>query len=472
MLSAEHLALQSRLVQQLAAVKQKEIAYLLQRYEAIGVQAALLVGCCLQTLVSLEPTHESVHPFWTWFFFTMSAWCTMANLWVILCTLYISNWAPGLTLRGPTGSLNRAFDALVRERRQINVAFVFGIFTFVLQTVAATWVLKDTEKGDPLEGYGLLTTIMAVIAMIMAVIYLRRMHSNFFPDDAASDTLSRKIYGEGGDFTGREMDDKPLLKYSGEANTAAAAGAGLELQGGTSNMEVAAEGSNDGRTGRQSSNPKTAAGEQRRGSVLMDNPLTAAIHAQGADLALGPTKPKGPKPNESGVTALVSYGAPASFEFSGYLYKRVGADDRSPSTFRDKLVKKARSYSAGAVAPSWQSRFFHLSGTELCYWHSEEDFNTKRDSPRQAISLDGYEVLINTTDSNWGFELRPTLNVSVRTWWFRAGSEDERLEWTQRLVAATYMSNGPASSRRASRNRMASDDVSNDSMWKRMFKRG
>ena len=61
------------------------------------------------------------------------------------------------------------------------------------------------------------------------------------------------------------------------------------------------------------------------------------------------------------------------------------------------------------------------------------------------IAVDGYEVLINTTDANWGFELRPTLQTGQRTWWFRAASEDERLEWAQRLVAATYLSSGPGS---------------------------
>lgn len=163
MLNAEHVALHSRLVQQLAAVKQKEIQYLLQRYEAIGVQAALLTGCALQTLVSLDATKERVNIFIRWSFYKLSFWCAMANLWVILCTLYIGNWAPGLTLRGPTGSLNRAFDALVHERKQVNRAFVFGIFTFVLQTTCALWVLKETNELAPedvadMDGYGIFTS--------------------------------------------------------------------------------------------------------------------------------------------------------------------------------------------------------------------------------------------------------------------------------------------------------------------------
>ena len=106
MLSAEHLALQSRLVQQLAQVKQKEIDYLLMRYQAIGTQAALITATAMQTLVSLDPANQDQVPVAvTWVFFTASLWCVMLMLFVILSTLYIGNWAPGLALRGPTLSL-------------------------------------------------------------------------------------------------------------------------------------------------------------------------------------------------------------------------------------------------------------------------------------------------------------------------------------------------------------------------------
>ena len=57
-------------------------------------------------------------------------------------------------------------------------------------------------------------------------------------------------------------------------------------------------------------------------------------------------------------------------------------------------------------------------------------------------------MLIDTTDANWGFELRPTLErSSMRTWWFRAGNEDDRLEWAQQLVADTFRNH--SSSRRS-----------------------
>ena len=44
MLSAEHTALQHRLVQQLASIRQQEMDYMLARYNSIATQAALIAG--------------------------------------------------------------------------------------------------------------------------------------------------------------------------------------------------------------------------------------------------------------------------------------------------------------------------------------------------------------------------------------------------------------------------------------------
>ena len=88
------------------------------------------------------------------------------------------------------------------------------------------------------------------------------------------------------------------------------------------------------------------------------------------------------------------------------------------------------------ITPSWQQRFFVLTEGALKYWHTEEDFEQEK-APSATIELGGYEVLVDPVDPNWGFELRPTMDKQ-RTWYFRAFTEDDRLEWAKRLVAATY----------------------------------
>ena len=107
MLNAERVALQSKVVQQLADVKMQEIEYLLRRYGSLGLMAAFLTEISMEILLEKGQvaTEARVHPSLRLLFFSVSLVCVLANMWVILCTLLIGNWAPGLALRGPAGSL-------------------------------------------------------------------------------------------------------------------------------------------------------------------------------------------------------------------------------------------------------------------------------------------------------------------------------------------------------------------------------
>ena len=60
MLSAEHVALQSRLVQQLVTVRQREMDTILARYSALGTQASLLAGFAITSLTALSPSEPTV----------------------------------------------------------------------------------------------------------------------------------------------------------------------------------------------------------------------------------------------------------------------------------------------------------------------------------------------------------------------------------------------------------------------------
>ena len=135
MLLAEHIALQSWLIQQLAAVRQREMEYMLTRYQTISTQASLLCGFAVSNVVGFSDLDRdpdvpdiALHAFW------MSSFvCLLASMQVILVTLYVCNWAPGLALRGPTGSMARVYNATRGERVCVNNAFVTACVAFVAQ---------------------------------------------------------------------------------------------------------------------------------------------------------------------------------------------------------------------------------------------------------------------------------------------------------------------------------------------------
>ena len=425
MLNADRVALQSRVVQQLAAVKQQEIEYLLRRYGSLGLMAAFLTEISMEMLLEIPAYDEKVSPVLRTLFYTVSLFCVLANMWVILCTLLIGNWAPGLALRGPTGSLNRVFDALVSERRQINVAFVSAIFSFAIQMGLAVWCKEDTNADDiedlmpdgtylvrnqtneiELEGFGIATSTQLALGIGFAVWYIRGMSRYFHSTDAARDLASGKV-------------------------------AGTEMPSGV-----------PGPLPRGASHPvqPVAYSKARRRMSMLDNPVVDAVNSRGADVSLGPTsyaltsaysegtawRPQAATLHEEGPSHVS-----ASLELSGLLWKKQASEH---STGRSWLhgLRRARKASQELLMGPWHQRFFVMKEGELSYWHTEQDYAQGKPAS-EVIRLRGYEVLVNTVDARWGFELRPTLEVGQRTWWFRAASEDERLEWAQRLVAATFM---------------------------------
>ena len=576
MLSAEHLALQSRLVQQLAAIKQKELDYLLGRYQAIGIQSALIAAGAMQTLVSLDPSAQSVNRTVTWIFFISSILCGLSCTYVTVCVLYIGNWAPGLALRGPTGSLNRALEAVMAERGQINFWFSFSLLTFVIQTVITVWVLNDTRK---VTAWSIACSFIGVGAICYTTWYLMEMRKRFFRDESLFEAASRSVKNDGApsvksplkgpsspnnvaetssasglrprgmtrgrgarpsiaaprqssagrdrrvtiEMSASEQPNKPLLggggkgahhKYDASARPArsslagrssppgkrasvatgnkgpsgnAAAGSMMALSAiaklqarvrgnATRQTPVAKEvsrrlserlsgpdpeavrvaaakhnqasaGAGGGRASitqaSKAAAPSASRANQRRGSntPVLDNPV--ALVFNNPDVAMGASmtpfsKSKPPPGAVSGDQSPFSLSSRSELELSGYMFKRVGMNTGANQGIFRSLRRGAAMAKVGMqITPSWQQRFFMLSGNQLMYWHTEEDCDEEK-APSATIDLGGYEVLVDQVDPNWGFELRPTLDKS-RAWYFRAFTEEDRLEWVRRLVAATYV---------------------------------
>jgi hypothetical protein len=90
MLSAEHLALQHRLVQQLVATREREMNYMLGRYQAIGTQSALVSGFAIGTLTNLAPAdYEHVSAAETYIFYIVSMVTVLASMQTILVTVFV-----------------------------------------------------------------------------------------------------------------------------------------------------------------------------------------------------------------------------------------------------------------------------------------------------------------------------------------------------------------------------------------------
>mmetsp|Transcript_38786 Transcript_38786/g.77626 ORF Transcript_38786/g.77626 Transcript_38786/m.77626 type:complete len:431 (-) Transcript_38786:898-2190(-) len=125
----------------------------------------------------------------------------MAGLYVAAATLFVTNWAPGLALRGPTGSLTRAFDAVMYERNSINFWYCFTMITYVLQTILCIFVMDNTE-GWSISS--IICTPLGLLCLLAASIKLNNMKSRFFFYD--------EIDSERAHANERRVDDARTLK--------------------------------------------------------------------------------------------------------------------------------------------------------------------------------------------------------------------------------------------------------------------
>ncbi|KAL1499815.1 hypothetical protein AB1Y20_012500 [Prymnesium parvum] len=423
MLSAEHLALQSRLVQQLVAVRQKEMDYMLMRYQSIGTQAALICGFSISSLTGLDlnPSSKMVSIIVAHLFYISSFICILANIHVILTTLFVCNWAPGLALRGPTGSMSRAFDSTRAERTMVNVCFCIGMLAFAIQTVLAVWILDDDPHAT---SHSLIATGLVIIASACSVSYLMRMHERFF-----GTKISKNF----------PMPSLPSLPL--RSRRAAAATPSPATGDGSSTPPLP-----PAPTARQPSNSTICSARTRRSSQrtheahtaddhrmpLLDNPVTVIESHPDVSAERQQVSPEQ-------YTALVS----SEFEMSGYLSKLTTlAGDHAEGSSR---MRRVRSLVNNAIAGEWRERYFVLRDGQLRYWKNEADYEAGKPSS-EPIELSGYEVLVDMASSVWAFTLQPHNQLGgQRTWSFRAPSEQLRLEWARRLVISTIVGSGNGS---------------------------
>jgi len=153
---------------QLVATREREMNYMLGRYQAIGTQSALVSGFAIGTLTNIDIEEGDVSSIEMYIFYISSMLTVLASMQTILTTVFVCNWAPGLALRGPTGSMSRAYDATRGQRRHINVMYIASLFGFVFQTDVAVSILDDSPG---VTVHGIIAAFLGLSAMAASAWY-------------------------------------------------------------------------------------------------------------------------------------------------------------------------------------------------------------------------------------------------------------------------------------------------------------
>ena len=382
MLSAENVALENRAIRLMLQIREKELNYITNKYNAMGTQAALVGGFTVTTLTSIS-VGDHIPIYVRWAFFVTSSVSIACSISCILNATFVTVWGPGLALRGPRGSMAKAYFGMVNEQSQIFGSFVIGLLFFAIQSVVAFWIIDAGDNGEGGQGYSWCATIIMMAGGFYAVFVLQRMHGRFHalsPD---------------------EMSLRPSLPFV------------QELNGEAEREDKAIFGNSKSK--KNSSTRQTSAAKSmdyvkklRRFSMLGGG-LTVAEIEQNITLASKPVKE--------------TDGVPSNFH--GYLFKK-------------SHHKGGMQYLHG---DPWKPRWFVMAEGKLYYYETEEQWRGGKIPPRNhdnPIILGTYEVMVNPKDFDWGFLLE-SVGSTGRDWELRADNEKLRLAWIKVLLKASLM---------------------------------
>ena len=187
MLSAESVALQARLVQQLASLRKQELDYIIQQYQSLGMQSALpsfIIDNWQNTYAVQDPNFEG---FGIWFPPSASSFCTyaaiLASIVTVILTMLVSSWAPGVALRGDPGSMTRALNAARAQSAIIQQLFISSIVGFGLQLFCATWLITFAEDSAHDIIDAVLSTSLMIACGMYALRHAVRMDRDFHGEE-------------------------------------------------------------------------------------------------------------------------------------------------------------------------------------------------------------------------------------------------------------------------------------------------
>ena len=416
-IAADSAALQARLVQQLASLRQQELNNLCDRYVTIGVTASLVGGFSIQVLIAGSGTTSSCPSYQlVTAFYLASYGCVLAAVHTVIVTTFCSSRAPLVALRGKHGAVTIALEAVRRQQTHIDMSLLATLIAFVLQTLGYMWINESVAASMDYDA-------KLVSAFIVGAGFYSRMHTR-------------------GMIASFEVADQT---HPGVVSAAPSGGA-------LASAYVAPAAS--------------SATEDTNETPLLDAYLRNPLYAveREPDLA-----------SSAEATAAPPLAKPALAELHGPLHKHVesrglgltaAAAAVVAAEWRERYFVLSERWllywgsGAELTAALGGSRLDDPIGQQLlaaCAHDGAHDGASRRvgqaighalhlpvgQAPRSAslepsdrLDLHGYQVVIDLYDPHLAITLQPA-DPAQRTWRLRAPTEEARAQWTAKLVAAT-----------------------------------
>jgi hypothetical protein len=342
----------------LVELRHLEIDYYFTVNAAIGTQSVLIGGFAYGLFTKNTYNGTDYGRFSLAAFYVTSAITIFASIHVVMMTLLLQVYGPGLALHGPAGSMARAAEVMLDEQRQVMIGFILMMVFFALSTVLCFWAAMDLYSAS-------ICTAVFFIAVRQWLFYWRRVYFKLFWDRSRAKRMFEDVK--------HNDSDEPFVRVRNlnvPPNTATAGAAG----------EVGEPSEVSERPSLLDQTRKSLANMLTRPSLINPRPSIISNSINGA---AGNTDINNPMYNASSFS-----GDSKAIIMEGYLAKKTVAIRRS-------LVAGANS----PAAPSWERRYYVINGRkQLVAYKSRQEFRANEPSSlkERPLELGDYWIYFDT----------------------------------------------------------------------------
>jgi hypothetical protein len=164
----------------LLSIRQAELNYYVSLNIAFGTQAALIGGFTYGVFTQNQNNDDNDYSkYFQDIYWIVSAGTIACAVHVIITTMCIQVFGPGLALHGPVGSMARAAEGMRIEQKPVIVSFILMMVLFSIATILSFWAVFSFPSA--VGG-----TVVFLIASRQWYFYCERIYLRFYWQDEES----------------------------------------------------------------------------------------------------------------------------------------------------------------------------------------------------------------------------------------------------------------------------------------------
>lgn len=203
----------------LVELRHLEIDYYFTVNSAICTQSVLIGGFAYGLFTKNVPSGHDYAKTCLSAFYICSALTIFASIHVIIITMLLQVYGPGLALHGPAGSMARAAEVMLDEQQQVMIGFMAMMFFFAISTVLCFWVAMDLYSA-------IICTAAFLVAVRQWLFYWRRVYFKLHWDKSRAKRMFQDVQQQNSDeptvrpdFQQRSNRNADIVNSTSNANS-------------------------------------------------------------------------------------------------------------------------------------------------------------------------------------------------------------------------------------------------------------